>query len=197
MVLFLFVTGILGALYEKEKAESGVLMLQRECGSLKLSDLVVRKRYNCRAHSAHMPKAMTHMEDTHNNAQGRYAASARSLKEKYLICWSTSKKRGKQCWGSRTQWSTKESVIDEKKNASYSLFPFKIWRCSGTGQPISGLVKSGLNGRVAAKRPYLQHGNKVKQLSYARKPRISAAEQWQQVVWTCESKFETYGCRKW
>lgn len=65
MVLFLSVTGIMGALYEKEKAEFGALVLQRECGSLKLSDLLVRNRSNCRVHSAHMFKAMTHMEDTH------------------------------------------------------------------------------------------------------------------------------------
>ena len=58
------------------------------------------------------------------------------------------------------------------------------------------LIRSGLHGRVAAKKPYLRHGNKAKQLNYARKHRNWGAEKWQQVLWTDESKVEIFGCRR-
>ncbi|KAK6476651.1 CD276 antigen [Huso huso] len=42
------------------------------------------------------------------------------------------------------------------------------------------LVRSGLHGRLAAKKPYLRRGNKAKRLNYARKHRNWGAEKWQQ-----------------
>ncbi|MGH0182638.1 UNVERIFIED_CONTAM: hypothetical protein FKN15_010133 [Acipenser sinensis] len=54
------------------------------------------------------------------------------------------------------------------------------------------LVRSGLHGRLAAKKPYLRRGNKAKRLNYARKHRNWGAEKWQQVLWTDESKFEIF-----
>ncbi|KAK1172084.1 ras suppressor protein 1 isoform X1 [Acipenser oxyrinchus oxyrinchus] len=44
------------------------------------------------------------------------------------------------------------------------------------------LVRSGLHGRHAAKKPYLRCGNKAKRLNYARKHRNWGAEKWQQVL---------------
>ncbi|MGH0150415.1 UNVERIFIED_CONTAM: hypothetical protein FKN15_017649 [Acipenser sinensis] len=58
------------------------------------------------------------------------------------------------------------------------------------------LVRSGLHGRLAAKKPYLRRGNKAKRLNYVRKHRNWGAEKWQQVLWTDESKFEIFGCSR-
>ena len=57
------------------------------------------------------------------------------------------------------------------------------------------LIRSGLHGRVAAKKPHLRHGNKAKRLNYAWKHRNWGAEKWQQVLWTDESKVEIFGRR--
>ncbi|KAK6473362.1 extracellular calcium-sensing receptor-like [Huso huso] len=73
------------------------------------------------------------------------------------------------------------------ENSGTLVHPSTVWR---------SLVRSGLHGRLAAKKPYLRRGNKAKRLNYARKHRNWGAEKWQQVLWTDESKFEIIGCSR-
>ena len=52
------------------------------------------------------------------------------------------------------------------------------------------LMKAGLRGRVATKKPLLRKVNKVKQLQWARKHANWTISQWKTVVRGDESKFE-------
>lgn len=103
----------------------------------------------------------------------------------------------------------KLSAADEKhlklislrnRKMSSSAISSELAETSGTQVHPStvrrSLARSGLHGRVAAKKPYLRHGNKAKRLDYARKHRNWGAEKWQQVLWTDESKFEIFGCSR-
>ncbi len=88
-------------------------------------------------------------------------------------------------------WNRKvsSSVISSElaQTGGTQVHPFTVQR---------SLARSGLHGRIAAEKPYLQYGNKAKQLNYARKHRNWGAEKWQQVLWTDESKFEIFGCSR-
>lgn len=88
----------------------------------------------------------------------------------------------------RNRKLTSSAISSELAETSGTqVHPSTVWR---------SLARSGLHGRVAAKKPYLRHGNKAKRLDYARKHRNWGAEKWQQVLWTDESKFEIFGCSR-
>lgn len=55
------------------------------------------------------------------------------------------------------------------------------------------LIKNGL---VAAKKPYLRTGNKQKRLQYAKRHANWTADQWRNVLWSDESKFEMFGSNR-
>lgn len=57
-------------------------------------------------------------------------------------------------------------------------------------------VRSGLHVSAAARKPYLQQGNKAKRLNCAWKHWNRGAEKQQPVLWTDESQFETLGSNK-
>ncbi|MBN3274473.1 TCB2 transposase, partial [Polyodon spathula] len=86
-------------------------------------------------------------------------------------------------------WKMSSSTISSAlaENSGTLVHPSTVQR---------SLVRSGLRGRLAAKKPYLRRGNKAKRLNYARKHRNWGAEKWQQVLWTDESKFEIFGCSR-
>ena len=54
----------------------------------------------------------------------------------------------------------------------------------------------GLYGRVAAKKPLLRSVNVRKRLKWAKKHKNWSIEQWKQVLWTDESKFEIFGSKR-
>lgn len=58
------------------------------------------------------------------------------------------------------------------------------------------LYKAGLYGRVAMKKPLLRRQNKQKRLNWAREHQHWTLEQWNNVLWTDESKFEIFGSRR-
>ena len=58
------------------------------------------------------------------------------------------------------------------------------------------LMKAGVRGRVAAKKPLLRKANKVKRLQWARKHANWTTSQWKTVVWSDESKFESFGNKR-
>ena len=58
------------------------------------------------------------------------------------------------------------------------------------------LGRSGLVGRVAAKKPLLHKGNKQKRLQYAKSHKTWDEVQWQNVLWSDESKFEMFGSNR-
>lgn len=55
------------------------------------------------------------------------------------------------------------------------------------------LREGNLHGRVAARKPLLRRGNRSKRLQWAREHRNWTLEQWKNVLWTDESKFEVFG----
>lgn len=55
---------------------------------------------------------------------------------------------------------------------------------------------AGLKGCVAVKKPLLRPINKKKRLKWALQHRNWTVEQWKQVLWTDESKFEIFGSRR-
>jgi len=54
----------------------------------------------------------------------------------------------------------------------------------------SSLIRNGLHGRVAVKKPFLRKGNRAKRLSYAKWQKKWTENQWQQVLWRDESSPE-------
>lgn len=58
------------------------------------------------------------------------------------------------------------------------------------------LIKQGLRGRVARRKPLLRHGNRQKRLTYARNHSQWTVEEWRRVLWTDESKFEIFGSKR-
>ena len=58
--------------------------------------------------------------------------------------------------------------------------PSTVWR---------SLIRNGLCGRVAAKKPLFQKGNRVKRLRYAKAHKDWNEDQWKRVLWSDESKF--------
>lgn len=69
----------------------------------------------------------------------------------------------------------------------------------GRQQPISvttvkrRLAEGKLHGRVAARKPLLRRGNRLKRLQWAREHKDWTVEQWQKVLWTDESIFRLFG----
>lgn len=64
------------------------------------------------------------------------------------------------------------------------------------------LQKAGLNGRVSIKKPLLRRGNKKKRLEWAHAHKNWTVDDWKQVLWTDESKFEIWAktkglCSSW
>ena len=55
------------------------------------------------------------------------------------------------------------------------------------------LIKSGLKGCVAIKKPLLRKGNKEKRLKFAREHKEWQKNQWDKVLFTDESKFQIFG----
>lgn len=58
------------------------------------------------------------------------------------------------------------------------------------------LQKAGLNGRVSIKKPLLRRGNKKKRLEWAHAHKNWTVDDWKQVLWTDESKFEMFGQKR-
>lgn len=58
------------------------------------------------------------------------------------------------------------------------------------------LRNAGLKGCVAVKKPLLRPINKKKRLQWAQQHRNWTLEQWKNVLWTDESKFELFGTRR-
>ena len=54
------------------------------------------------------------------------------------------------------------------------------------------LGEEGLVGRIAAKKPLLKEKNRVKRLKFAKEHKKWTKEDWYQVLWTDESKFERF-----
>ena len=58
------------------------------------------------------------------------------------------------------------------------------------------LKDAGLMGRCAARKPLLRPLNKRKRLTWAREHENWSIDQWKEVLWTDESKFEIFGSRR-
>lgn len=58
------------------------------------------------------------------------------------------------------------------------------------------LRKAGLYGRVSTKKPLLRRGNKKKRLEWAQAHRHWTVDDWKQVLWSDESKFEMFGQKR-
>lgn len=59
------------------------------------------------------------------------------------------------------------------------------------------LTAVGLNGCCAARKPLLRLVNKHKRLIWVKKHQNWIADQWKQVLWTAESKFEIFRSWRW
>lgn len=55
---------------------------------------------------------------------------------------------------------------------------------------------AGLNGRISTKKPLLRRGNRKKRLEWAHAHKDWTVEDWKQVLWTDESKFEIFGQKR-
>lgn len=58
------------------------------------------------------------------------------------------------------------------------------------------LREVGLYGRIAARKPFLRAENKKKRLEWARKHKNLTLDQWKNVLWSDESKFEVFGSKR-
>ena len=58
------------------------------------------------------------------------------------------------------------------------------------------LIRDGLHGRVCLKKPLLRPINKVRRVEWARAHRRWKIEQWQQVLWSDEKKFELFNSKR-
>jgi len=58
------------------------------------------------------------------------------------------------------------------------------------------LQEAGLNGRIAARKPLLSSKNKKKRLTWAFEHKDWTVEQWKNVMWTDESKFDIFGSKR-
>ena len=83
--------------------------------------------------------------------------------------------------------SSKELTQDLKDASGPSVHPCTTRR---------SLIRSGLKGRVAAKKPFLRKGNRQKRLVYAKNHKNWTENQWQKVLWSDESKFEIFGSNR-
>ena len=72
-----------------------------------------------------------------------------------------------------------------------------IWQLGCQVDPFivrRSLIRNGLCGRIAAKKPLFRKGNRVKRLSYAKAHKDWNEDQWKRVLWSDESKF---GSNRW
>lgn len=58
------------------------------------------------------------------------------------------------------------------------------------------LVEANLHGRVASRKPLLRRGNKQKRLQWAKLHRNWTINEWKNVLWSDESKFEVFGQKR-
>lgn len=58
------------------------------------------------------------------------------------------------------------------------------------------LRQVGLSGCVAIRKPFLRTVNKVKRLNWAKEHRNWTEDDWKKVLWSDESKFELFGCKR-
>lgn len=107
--------------------------------------------------------------------------------------------------GRKDSLSTKEkkaivinSVRNRHKSVAVLTSEFNITR----QQPVSlstvrkVLIKNNLNGRVAAKKPFLRSQNIQKRLKFAKDHQHWTVEDWKRVFFTDESKFELFGSKR-
>lgn len=72
----------------------------------------------------------------------------------------------------------------------------------GRDKPVSvstikrRLQENGLHGRVAVRKPLLRKVNRQKRLQWAKNHQHWTREEWKQVLWTDESKFEVFGNKR-
>jgi len=58
------------------------------------------------------------------------------------------------------------------------------------------LINSGLNGRIAKRKPLIRKINAVKRLEWAQEHATWSMQQWKNVLWSDESKFEIFGSHR-
>ena len=58
------------------------------------------------------------------------------------------------------------------------------------------LQKANLHGRVAIRKPYLRKGNRQKRFRWVQFHKNWTMDEWKQVLWTDESKFEVFGNKR-
>lgn len=83
--------------------------------------------------------------------------------------------------------SSRELAADLKRIRGINVDPSTVRR---------SLLRSGLRGCVARKKPLLRRNNKQKRLSYAREHNNWTFDEWSQVLWTDESKFELFSSNR-
>jgi transposase len=66
--------------------------------------------------------------------------------------------------------------------------------CTRTIQ--SYLIRHGFHGRVCVKKPLLRPANKIRRLEWARAHKNWTVEQWKQVLWSDEKKFELFNSKR-
>ena len=73
---------------------------------------------------------------------------------------------------------------------------------TATGKNVSSscirrhILKSGLRGCVAIRKPLLRRGNKEKRLKFAKQHKDWAQEMFNRVLYTDESRFEIFGTKR-
>lgn len=90
------------------------------------------------------------------------------------------------------------SLRDRRKTVPEITAEFNIGRNTPVSNSVirRSLKKSGLNGRVAAKKPLLRPQNIRKRLQFAKEHVGWTEEQWARVLFTDESKFDLFGTNR-
>ena len=90
------------------------------------------------------------------------------------------------------------SLRDHKKSSNAIAADF----AHSTGKRVHpstvrrALIRNGLHGRVAKRKPLLRKANKTKRLKFAQKHKNWSPIQWEKVLWSDESKFEIFGTKR-
>ena len=99
----------------------------------------------------------------------------------------------------RDEQFLKITALRNRKKVSTELVQ-DLKRASGTLVHAStvrkSLIKSGLKGCVAIKKPLLPKGNKEKRLKFAREHKEWQKNQWDKVLFIDESKFQIFGTNR-
>ena len=90
------------------------------------------------------------------------------------------------------------SLRDRKKssNAIAADFAYSTGRQVHPSTVRRALIRNGLHGRVAKRKPLLRKANKTKRLKFAKKHKNWSPIQWEKLLWSDESKFEIFGTKR-